>query len=318
LEISVLIAVHNGEAHIDSTLDSLAAALPANCEVLLVDDGSTDRTVARALAHQDLPLRVFQEVRAGQTAALNRGLAQATGRYVARLDCGDTCHPRRLIAQRDFLDQHADLLLVGCRVRRLDREGRPLGKSEVVCDPQQIARGLLRINLFQHSALMARRQALVEVGGYRPFFHFSQDLDLLLRLSERGRLGSLAETLSDWTLHPAAVSFRHRRSQSAFARLARECARRRRAGLSDPVDSGEATTPAIETEPLTRQLACYHLEVARALLMGDRPAEARAEMARAEANGLPRTATWSLRLLAVLPTSLRHALRRLRIWWLTR
>ena len=318
MEISVLIAVHNGEADIDRTLDSLEAALPADCEVILVDDGSRDATAARALAHTDLPLRLLHQEKSGQTAALNRGLECASGRYVARLDCGDLCHKERLTRQRDFLDAHPELLLTGCRVRRLDRQGRPLGESEIVRDPRRIARGLMRINLYQHSSLMMRRQALLDAGGYRPWFRFSQDLDLLLRLSERGALGNLPETLSDWVIDPASVSFRHRGSQAAFARLARACARERRAGRPDPVEAGIFSAPDMVTEAPGACLAAYHLEVARALLMGDRPAESRAELARALAAGLDPRVARSLLLFAALPRPLRQGLRRARILWLTR
>jgi glycosyltransferase involved in cell wall biosynthesis len=318
LEISVLMAVHNGEAEIGPTLDSLAAALPSAAEIVLVDDGSTDGTARLAEARRDLPLRLVRLGHAGQTAALNHGLKLAAGRYVARLDCGDLCHPERLTRQRDYLDAHPELLLVGCRVRRLDREGRPLGLSEVVCDPLPLQRGLMRINLFQHSSLMIRRDACLAVGGYRPFFRHSQDLDLLLRLSERGPLGNLLEALSDWRIDPDSVSFRHRRSQAAYARLARSCARDRRAGRPDPVDEGGAAVPDLPVEDAASRLAHYHLELARALLMGDRPAEARRELARARTQGLPRRGTLVLGLLAALPAPVRRLLRRLRVAWLTR
>ncbi len=318
MEISVLMAVHNGGAELDRSLDSLAAALPPDSDVVVVDDGSTDDTPARLQARRDLPLQVIRQERAGQTRALSRGLETVRGRWVARLDSGDFCHPERLARQAAELGARPELLALGCRVRRLDRDGRLLGVSEVVCESERIARGLLRINLFQHSSLMFRREALVAVGGYRPFFRFSQDLDLTLRLAERGPLGNLPEALSDWVLDPDSVTFRQRRSQAAYADLARHCARERRQGRADPVDAGLVQPPDQGPEPEAERRAHFHLETARALLMGDGAAAARAELARARQHGLGFGACLTPLAFSLLPAPLRGLARSLRVHWLTR
>jgi len=318
VRISVLMAVHNGGADLSRTLDSLAAALPPDCEVVVVDDGSTDATPRILAERDDLPLVVLRQERAGQTRALNHGLQQARGEFVARMDCGDFCHPERLLRQATTLEAQPRLLALGCRVRRLDKEGRLLGVSDVVREPERIARGLLRINLFQHSALMLRREALLELGGYRPFFRFSQDLDLTLRLSERGPLGNLDEALSDWVLDPDSVSFRHRGSQAAFARIARCCALARRRGEPDPVDAGTQPPPSLPPEGDDARLAAFHLETARSLLMGDQADAARKELARARVHGLSFRHACVPEMLAWMPASLRRGLRRVRVGWITR
>ncbi len=318
MRISVLMAVHNGGADLCRTLDSLAAALPPDSEVVVVDDGSSDATPRILAERSDLPLVVVRQERAGQTRALNRGLAAVRGEFVARLDSGDFCHPERLNRQAAALEANPRLLALGCRVRRLDRQGRLLGVSEVVREPHRIARGLLRINLFQHSALMLRREVLLELGGYRPFFRFSQDLDLTLRLSERGPLGNLDEALSDWVLDPDSVSFRHRRSQAAFARIARACALARRRGEPDPVDAGTQQPPSVPPEEDGPRLAAFHLETARSLLMGDQVAAARRELAQARVHGLPFPQTCLPELLSWTPAILRRGLRCARVWWITR
>jgi glycosyltransferase involved in cell wall biosynthesis len=318
VRISVLMAVHNGGTDLSRTLDSLSAALPPDSEVVVVDDGSDDSTPHILASRDDLPLVVVRQERAGQTRALNRGLEVVRGAYVARLDAGDICHPERLLRQAAALDGNPGLLGLGCRVRRLDHQGRLLGVSEVVRDPQAIARGLLRINLFQHSSLMLRLDSLERVGGYRPFFRFSQDLDLTLRLTEQGPLGNLDEALSDWVLDPGSVTFRHRRSQAAFAGIARDCARARRRGDADPVEAGRVDPPSFPPEEDAPRLAAYHLEVARSLLMGDQAAAARRELALARAQGLPCPQIFVPRALSWTPAPVRDALRKIRVRWITR
>lgn len=318
MEISVVIAAYNGATVLARTLESLSVALPGHSEVLVVDDGSTDHTAQVARDFNAIPVRVLQQANQGPAVAANTGLVQAQGRFIARLDCGDVCHPQRLHLQLEHLRAHPDLLMVGCRVRRLDASGRVLGESELVRGAARIRRGLMRMNLFQHSAVMIRRDALERLGGYRPFFRFSLDLDLFLRLSELGPLDNLPQTLSDWVMEADSISFKYRVAQAEFARLSRRSARARRAGEPDPHDLGQLQAPALEALPERQRMAAYHWECARALLMGDRCAEARDELALAGAFGYPAAELAALQRFSHLPRSLRQGLRRARIAWMTR
>jgi glycosyltransferase involved in cell wall biosynthesis len=311
-------AVYNGVDHLERSLRSVGNALPADSEVIVVDDGSNDGT-AEVLARFDEPwLRVHTQTNHGLTVSLNVALALAKGSYVARLDCGDACHPDRLHKQLQHLESHPDIALIGCRVRRLDREARVLGYSLVVQKPLALKRGLLRINLFQHSSIMARRTSLQAIGGYRPFFRYSQDLDLFLRLSEVERLGNLEEPLSDWVLDPDSISFRRGPQQAAYASIARECALQRRRGEVDAVESGQAETPDFPRRSSKEALAVYHIECARSLLMGGRAQEARESLRLAVSMGVPSRQVSSLRLFSYLPSFVRELMRCLRVWWLLR
>lgn len=318
MKLSVLMAVYNGERCLEASLDSLLVALPVNSEVIIVNDGSTDGTRELLEQTSDPRLRVLHQENRGVATALNHALGVSHGEYIARLDCGDFCHPDRLHMQLAYLEERPELLLAGCRVRRLDREGQLLGLSEVVTDPARIQRGLMRINLFQHSSIMARRGALEAVGGYRTFFRYAQDLDLFLRLSELGPLGNLPEALSDWRLDPDGISFRWRGRQAAFAELARQCAACRRAGEMDPVDAGQLAEPADVKESPEIASAMYHLESARSALMGGQTRRARTELALAGAAGVPMSRRCMLYGFSLLPSPVRNLARNLRVRWLCR
>jgi len=318
VDLSVVIAAFNGAQSITRTLDSLCAALPDASEVIVVDDGSTDGTGSCVEAFGDGRVRLLRQENQGPAVAANTGLAQARGRFVARLDCGDVCHPQRLRLQMAHLEARPELVMLGCRVRRLDAAGRVLGQSDVVRGAERIRRGLMRMNLFQHSAVMIRREALEAVGGYRPFFRFSLDLDLFLRLSEQGPMDNLEECLSDWVMEPDSISFKYRPAQAEFARMSWQSAAARRADLPDPHDQGLLTAPPLQAVPERERLAAYHWECARALLMGDRPAEARAELALATAHGLPAAQARAMARFSRLPRPLRQLVRRARVAWMTR
>ncbi len=311
-------AVFNGAAIIDGSLDSLQQQRFDEFELLVVDDGSTDGSAERIEAKGDPRFRVLRQSHSGLTPALNRGLGGLKGKYVARLDCGDRCHPERFLRQVAFLDRHPDRLLTGCRIRRLDRQGVELGVSELVTDPREIRRGLLRINLFQHSSIMARCEALKAVGGYRPFFRYSQDLDLYLRLSELGPLGNLDEVLSDWVIDPGSISFRQRKNQAAYAEIARHCARRRSLGRPDPVDTGEVEAPSFPELDQDQRMRCYHFEVARAALMGGKGGRARKELSSCLRCGGSPLQVAVLYAFSLLPRRMQQGLRSLRVRKLVR
>jgi len=263
-------------------------------------------------------MKVHTQGNQGLTASLNTALQLAQGTYIARLDCGDVCHSGRLKKQLHFLESHPKLALVGCRVRRMDRAQNFLGNSLVVQEPALIKRGLLNINLFQHSSVMARRESLLAIGGYRTFFRYSQDLDLFLRLSEVADLGNLEEPLSDWVLDPGSISFRRGPQQAAYADIARACAVQRRHGEEDDVARGCAVKPEFPDRTESEALAAYHVECARSLLMGGFVRQAREALRVASTLGVPSRKLLALSVFSYLPDCVRSLLRSIRVWWLLR
>ena len=109
--ISIIIPVYNAEQSLSTALRSLADQRGVNIEVIVVDDASTDNTVAvaKAFARQDTRFKVFrQSYNQGAYAARNRGLAEANGEYITVHDSDDWSHPDKLAVQRAGLDAHPE------------------------------------------------------------------------------------------------------------------------------------------------------------------------------------------------------------------
>jgi glycosyltransferase involved in cell wall biosynthesis len=234
--VTVIIPVYNAGPWIGMAMDSILAQSFRSLELLVVDDGSTDRSLAEieARAVKDGRVRVFRQRNSGPAAALNMALAEARGALMARLDADDVAHERRLERQVAYLAEHADVGAVGAWAMDIDGDGRPRGRvRKPDTDPATLKHMLMRRNPFVHSAVTARTEIVRRVGGYRSAFDLAEDYDLWLRVAETAELANLPEVLVSYRVHDGSGS-QHPLRQAFSARLARRCATARQMTGVDP------------------------------------------------------------------------------------
>lgn len=265
--VSVVMSVFNGERFLREAIESILMQDGVELELVIVDDASTDATPAilsQAVAADSRVKLLRQAENQGLTRSLIRGCAAARGEYIARIDADDAALPGRLARQAAILDASPNVSLVSCGTRFVTAEGDFL--FERVQDPTAAHQRMLELDFKRlegassHSSVMLRRQAYETVGGYRPSFYFAQDLDLWIRLAERGRFLPMPEILQLFRMHPTTLTARWRGLQVETARLILESARRRRAGLSDAHVLEQASTLRPDTRP-----TIGHRALARAL-----------------------------------------------------
>ena len=239
--VSVVLAARNARKVLPRALDSLLAQTMSDWECVVVDDGSTDGTADSVSA--DPRFRVVRQESSGLTAALRRGVAEAKGAFIARLDADDTCLPDRLRRQSDELMSRPEISVVGCGVELISESGAPLGTRTFPADHAELVASLdALLTPIPHSTLMARRDALESVGGYRAAFVKAQDYDLLRRLSEKGRLSSLPDVLVRLTVsNKSMTASSEGGEQFEFCALGFACAVMRARTGRDPFESGDAT-----------------------------------------------------------------------------
>ncbi len=159
-------AVFDGAPWVGAAVESLLTQTLADLEVIVIDDGSTDPTPEVLAALRDPRLRVERRPRAGLTRSLIRALELARAPLLARLDADDLALPERLARQRQFLDAHPDVGLLGTAAREVDVTGREVAIVRPPVDDAAIRRALIRANPFVHSSVIMRRAALDRAGGY--------------------------------------------------------------------------------------------------------------------------------------------------------
>lgn len=215
--ITVLMPVYNGELYLAQAIESILDQTFADFEFIIINDGSTDRSleILQNYAQKDNRIRLISRDNAGLIKTLNEGLTLASGQYIARMDSDDLCHMQRLNLQYEYLNTHPDCVAVGSAMQLIDSEGWPIRNWSSPTTHEEIDRAHLagQGGAICHPSAMFRKQALNEVNGYHEGYIHAEDVDLFLRLAEIGRLANLAEVLYTYRQHIESVGYKHRQIQ---------------------------------------------------------------------------------------------------------
>ena len=246
--VSVVMAVHNGMAFLESAVGSVLSQTFADFEFIVVEDGSDDGSAEFLAGLTDPRVTVLvNETNLGLTRSLNRALGVAQGEFIARIDADDLCHPDRLARQVAALDAAPGLVATATGHRMIDDTGRVIRVADRGLDDWQI-RWLLGFNPpAPHPTYCFRR---VGPDGapvlYDETFRTAQDYDLWSRLSDMGETRVLEGALLDYRRHSGAIT-RTRRAEQA-----RNCAVIGRRNLAARYPGDVLTA----LEPLVALFAC--------------------------------------------------------------
>ncbi len=211
--VSILLATRNRAALLRRAISSLRRQTYAPLEILVLDDGSTDETLAWLAdqAAMDSRLRVLRnDTPVGLASALNRLIAESRGDFLARMDDDDVAYPQRIERQIEYM-QHHGIDVCGTWYRRVARWGKGISRPAV--DDETIKTELLFQPPLLHPSVMMRRSVLERHGGYRTEFPHAEDYELWTRLAPHARFGNVPETLMDYTIAPHQVSRRFNQDQ---------------------------------------------------------------------------------------------------------
>lgn len=222
---------------LNSSMQSIRDQSLRPTRITVIDDGLDDVQSADHLgtALFGARFRLLKNQGSGISAALNTAIQQSSAEWIARMDADDMAHPQRLKKQLDFLKAQADGVIgCGTQVRFINSDGAVLGRSRLPTAWQEISRQIHCTTCFVHPSLMVRREMLLTTP-YRPAMDGAEDVDLILRLAEQGRMLNLDQPLLDYRLYHNQESFRARARHTALQELAFRLARARRNTGIDPL-----------------------------------------------------------------------------------
>ena len=201
INVTAIVPVYRGERTLAQALSSLLAQDIDGLEVIVIDDGSPDRSADIALKMREAAdgrLTVLRQSNCGLAATLNRGIGLARGKYIARQDQDDIVLAGRLVRQFAYLEANPDIAMVGTWAQiyventPTQRYHRHPASNEVL----QLE--LLFDNPFVHSSMMIRADVLREMGGYcedksrQP----PEDYELWSRIARKYRVANIPEVLT--------------------------------------------------------------------------------------------------------------------------
>jgi glycosyltransferase involved in cell wall biosynthesis len=229
---SLVITVYNRERYLRTAIESVLRQTEGDFELLVWDDGSTDRSVEIACdcAQRDKRVRVVAAEHQGQTRSLKAAIAQTTGDYIGWVDSDDALAPTALEETTAVLDASPEVGLVYTDYMVIDEHGKVRGYGQRCRLPYSKERLLIDFMIF-HFRLM-RRSVYDQVGGIDETFERAQDYDLCLRLSEVTQVQQVKKPLYYYRHYSENVSHQQRVQQIMCSAEAVKRAIERR-GLSD-------------------------------------------------------------------------------------
>lgn len=200
--VSVVLPVYNAEKYLQQAVTSIVRQTFTDFELILMNDGSTDSSgeIIADFAAKDSRIRTVSRQNKGLIATLNEGLAIARAPLVARMDADDVAMPQRFALQVAEMNKRPDLVLLGSAIVLIDSEGR-CGRKINYPRGKDLIEHFLWGSPFAHPAVMMRKKAVLDSGGYCPLFKQGQDYDLWLRLLAWGTMDNLPESLLYYRWH---------------------------------------------------------------------------------------------------------------------
>jgi len=205
--ITVLLPTNRLDGYFNLALKSVSADLTEDSEVLVVLNGEAIEQ-ARGFdwaSFHIANLRLLNSYERGLVPALNLGLSEARGEFIARMDADDETLPGRFAKQLAFLRKRPDFAAVGTQIVEVCPHGKFGAKSYL---PKRISRRPwppLNTKI-AHPSVMFRREMVLLIGGYRANFVHAEDQDLWLRLLKVSKVGNLKEVFLKYRKHSNQIS----------------------------------------------------------------------------------------------------------------
>lgn len=243
-KVSVIISTYNGERHLVASIDSITNQTFLDFELIIVNDGSSDRTKDLLQTVHDRRIKVLtNNQNRGIAFSQNRAIGAASGEYLALMDHDDISLPHRLQTQVNFLDQHPEVGMLSSNSWNIDSDDLVKSEAKYPTNEVEFAWNTLILGCPNiHTTLMIRRSALNRIGGYDTGLRFACDYDLISRLILTTRVVNIEEPLVKWREHSSSVS---REKHEALMAEATQITRQNASLLLDRTDLDESAWRAL-------------------------------------------------------------------------
>jgi len=208
--ISVVMSIFNGEQYLAEAIESILSQTFKDFEFIIIDDGSTDKSVQIINSYKDNRIKLIRQENKGLASALNIGIKISQGKYIARMDADDISFPNRLELQYNFLENNCICAAAGTSAEIIDKDGNYLYTSQVCTDWETIKKRLPD-SPFYHSSVLFKKDIAERCGLYNENLYISQDKVLFAVMAKYGELRNLSDILIKYRISPYALTTNYKK-----------------------------------------------------------------------------------------------------------
>lgn len=211
--------VYNGEETLDESVASILRQTFPDFELLIMDDGSTDKTWAMLenFSRKDPRIKIFRQQKAGNSKGRNTLIEKSSCDLIANMDADDYSLPERLKKQHEYMTSHPDTILVSTYAKIIEMNHPEKWRMSTAFEEDILNRWYLSIiPPFIHSSVMFRKSAFIKAGGYKSEEFPAEDYGLWIRMKKFGKLNTIPEVLVEYRMYPKGVSVNNYRKQLAL------------------------------------------------------------------------------------------------------
>lgn len=211
--VSVVLPCYNSENTIISTLMSVNQQTLQKFELVIINDGSTDRSgsyIDDFVFREGISVKIISRENKGFLQSLVEGIEYSKGEYIARLDADDIWLPEHLKQCYTYLSDNPQSVLVGANAYYINENNEDIGKSHQLEHDTELRRGLLKDNQFIHSSVVFKKEAYLKTVGYLcgndiSAMHIA-DYNLWVEMSRYGLIANLPDFTLKYRVAPTSMS----------------------------------------------------------------------------------------------------------------
>jgi len=207
--ISVILPAYNAENYIEQAIRSLLNQSYTDFELIIADDGSTDKTRTIIDALSKLDSRIIcshNETNQGKIKTANRLLGMCRGKYITIHDSDDLSHPQKFEKQVNFLEQHPEYAMCGTSYVIFFKNGIVVSEDKLEKDPYVLRETSKKKSQFHGPTTLFKKSVITEIGGLFRIFKLGEDVDLSMRIAEKYLCTNLGEMLYFYRWQPKSLT----------------------------------------------------------------------------------------------------------------
>lgn len=219
-KVSVIIPTYNRAAYLSDAIESVLCQTLKDFELIIVDDGSSDKTREIINAYSDQRIKYLYKENGGAASAMNFGIAKSTGSYIARLDSDDIFLPEKLEIQVNLLNLNPEYGLVYTQAYNIDEKGNMLGLylNNHTCPLEPLK--VLRHFLFPPSqSIMFRKSCMDTIGYFDEDMPIAEDWDFCIRMAQQYKFAYCDEPLVKIRRHSEMITADKIKTSHAILRV---------------------------------------------------------------------------------------------------